>query len=201
MDSEWKPMMGRALTGEPAATLADLWSIQSDLTFVAACCDEMITRKAAAGDQQPGGPIDRALWEAAAVAYARCFGKGKGYLIKGRARLRLPQELIDELDGTEIHRSVMDLRDKHIAHRVSDAEQAKVVAALSPPPARAVAGILVFGARLIGKSPEHISDLRHLTESLLQVVGEDMATIQHDLLSWAQSQDLDDVYAGAAPLE
>jgi hypothetical protein len=182
-----------------AATAADLWSIQQDLRFVIACCEEMIDR--GGPDESSPSPIDRALWEAATIAYARSFGGGKGYLMKGRTRLRLPLRLVEELQRTQLHQQVMEVRDQHIAHRVNDAEQARVLAVLAPPPSpKAVAGVIVWGARLVGEAPEHAQELRDLTAGLLEVVSDDLSSAQQRLLEWAKQQDLDDAYSRAKPM-
>jgi hypothetical protein len=193
------PMLALPMSGDVAATAADLWSIQQDLAFVVSCCDEMLAR--GGPDDATPGPIDRALWEAATIAYARSFGSGRGYLVKGRARLKLPLDLVEELQGAQLHQQVMETRDQHIAHRVNDAEQARVLAVLAAPPApKAVEGVIVWGARLVGQSPEHARELRDLATALVKVVSEDLTALQQQLIEWAKQQNLDDAYSRAKPM-
>lgn len=95
----------------------------------------------------------------------------------------------------------METRDQHIAHRVSGAEQAVVVVLLAGPPRpRSVEGVNVWGARLVGKNGEHVQALRQLAVSLLQVVTDDLQSLQQDLIDWAKQQDLDEAYRRAKPM-
>src|ERR1700724_1884353 len=61
-----------------AQILADQASIIQDLQFVMECCKRLLTELAKPeGDRD--AVVPQALWSAALVAYARCFGKDKRF--------------------------------------------------------------------------------------------------------------------------
>lgn len=112
------------LSGPAARRYADLVSISRDLSFVVACCQELLAlmedEKAARSPAQ--AVFAEALWTAGLVAYCRCFATGK--------REGLDEGIFDELQGQprEVHTWMRQMRDKHVAHSVSPFEQYGVVA-------------------------------------------------------------------------
>lgn len=148
-DEGWAVPQVRVHT-RAAGQLADLISVQTDFEFVLECCEELQQRDSV----EPGedGCVDvivTALWHALAVGYRRSFTTGRSFGPPGASRLRLPDEWIDELDGRELHTWLLALADKHIAHRVSDAEQSHIQVLLNPIEPASVIGILPVNLRLV----------------------------------------------------
>lgn len=112
-----------------ANPLGDLQSLINDLEFVADACDELQTRV-------PTMTSRRALWEAAVIAYGRCFSSGGSAVVAKQSRTRIPDELLATLSEADqaCHRDIVQLRNQHIGHRV-DLRMHKVVVfvTLSPP--------------------------------------------------------------------
>lgn len=102
-----------------AAHLAALVGVKDDLEQVLNYCGELEKQILANYHSYYAW---EALAYAAAVAYARCFGKG--------VRPPLPKVLIEEAPAEvrETHEFIMDLRNKHIAHSVNVFEENRVVA-------------------------------------------------------------------------
>src|SRR5256886_16775078 len=71
-------MLTVALDLPSARTLADQASIIGDLQFVMECCKRLLT-ELARPEEDRDAVVPQALWSAALVAYARCFGKGKRF--------------------------------------------------------------------------------------------------------------------------
>src|SRR5215469_16599490 len=69
-------MLTVPLEMESARVLADQAAIIADLQFVMDCCKRLLTELDKPEDQRDP-VVPHALWSAALVAYARCFGKNK----------------------------------------------------------------------------------------------------------------------------
>src|SRR5580700_9905696 len=73
-----KPVLTVPLDLPSAQLLADQAAIIQDLQFVMECCKRLLTEL-----DKPeivrDSVVPQALWSAALVAYARCFGKGKRF--------------------------------------------------------------------------------------------------------------------------
>jgi len=125
-----------------ARQLADLVGIILDLDFV----QQSLDRLAKLGDPPADSVIAQALWGSALVAYARCFTGGK--------RAELKWSLFDDSPSgaREVHRFMMDMRDKHVAHAVNPFDQVHVGAVLSPPGSanRDVLGTVMLRTQLVG---------------------------------------------------
>ena len=112
------------LSGPAARRYADLVSISRDLSFVVACCEQLLAlmedEEAARSPSQ--AVFAQALWTAGLVAYCRCVATGK--------REGLDETIFDELPGEprRVHTWMQQMRDKHVAHSVSPFEQYGVVA-------------------------------------------------------------------------
>src|ERR1700674_2279926 len=72
------PMLTVALDMPSAQILADQASIIQDLQFVMECCKRLLT-ELAKPEEDRDAVVPQALWSAALIAYARCFGKGKQF--------------------------------------------------------------------------------------------------------------------------
>jgi len=110
---ERMPANQRRLTNRNAKTLASYYLLRADLQFSEQCLREIGAQSSAA--------IRRALFNAAAVAYGRCFNSGS-------QRTRLDHKDVYKLggDARRFHDSFTRIRNQHIAHSASDFEQCYV---------------------------------------------------------------------------
>jgi hypothetical protein len=110
-------------TTEEAKKLADLISVFDDLDFVVGSCERL---RSLDGDASADQIVVRALWNAALVAYARCWATG--------VRTGISTDVFEELEGDPygLHEYLKNLRDKHIAHSVNPFEDVAIGLALSP---------------------------------------------------------------------
>src|ERR1700724_877745 len=138
------PTLTVALDVPSAQILADQASIIQDLQFVMECCKRLLI-ELAKPEQDRDAVVPQALWSAALIAYARCFGKGKQFGLATDDVRTLP------LQGEVIkyHKWVIQERNKLAVHPANPFDTAKVVAALSPPgqTARRGQGIAILSAR------------------------------------------------------
>ena len=107
---------------ESTAEVRDLASLRRDLETAKAFTEALIERGWL--DQTDSRHPDSALWIAAVTLYGRAFGAGV------RHAARLSTDGLDE-SGNEAHQFLLDLRNKHIAHSVSELEQTRVHAYLT----------------------------------------------------------------------
>lgn len=182
------------LEGPLPGRVADLWSIEQDLRFVADCCAKWLELQTAQVDVSL---VERALWEAATIAYGRCFHQGRGNLESQRPRYRIPDDVIDQLDARTTHEAVMADRNQHIAHRISDHEQVKVTGYLAPPPApRQLVGVGAWGAILVSRETPDVEKLMVLAVQLGAGVAAERERLQHRIVELAPDH-LDKFYEDA----
>ena len=135
------PTLTVALDVPSAQILADQASIIQDLQFVMECCKRLLT-ELAKPEEDRDAVVPQALWSAALVAYARCFGKGKRFGLATEDVRTLP------LQGEvmKYHKWVIEERNKLAVHPANPFEAAKVGAALSLPgqAERRVEGIAIL---------------------------------------------------------
>ena len=109
--------------------------------FVMDCCKRLLT-ELAIPEEHRDAVVPQALWSAALVAYARCFGKGKRFGLATEDVRTLP------LQGEvmKYHKWVIEERNKLTVHPANPFEATKVGAGLSLPERaeRRVAGIAVL---------------------------------------------------------
>src|SRR5271169_6805255 len=106
-----------ALDVPSAHVLADQASIIQDLQLVMDCCKRLLTELAKPEeDRDPLIPL--ALWSSAVLAYGRCFGKGKRFVLSAEDVRNLP------LQGEvmKFHKWVIEERDKFAAHAPNPSE-------------------------------------------------------------------------------
>jgi hypothetical protein len=114
-------MVQLRVTGKLGSLIESLGSQLSDAAFVV----DALTRRAAQEDDADGTAAF-AFWSAALVAYGRIFTTGR--------RDRLDDSFLQETPYEEAHRRLLDLRNRHIAHRVfadAQGEQVLVIALLT----------------------------------------------------------------------
>lgn len=115
----------------------------------------------------------------------------------------MPDEIIDALDedSRRAHDAVLDRANTHIAHRVSDAEQGRVILMLNNPAlGPAVAGISWATARYVGPSGEDAQlDAENATR-IADSIGAFLNEVQTLILEEMKEHDLGAIYAAARPM-
>lgn len=142
-----------------AFLLADLYSLIEDLKRCLELC-----RRLDAQDLDP--LVSSAAWEAAVMAYARCFKNGVSARGKGQRR-RIPAEVLQARTPVlvQAHQKIIKQhRDEHIAHRVGG-DEGVVVQALREEATGPVVGLHIWGIRMM--RPENPRELGSLAEDLL----------------------------------
>ncbi|MDP9419566.1 MAG: hypothetical protein M3P53_05380 [Actinomycetota bacterium] len=202
-EPEGIPFLGVPLAGPVPGALADVWSILEDLKYVTSACRRIMALPTEPPERSGDDLLQRALWESAVIAYGRCFTGGKGYLRPGAPRTKVPEDFLDALDEDErrIHTEVLEERNQQVGHRVGLQEQATVILILNPPPGeRAVAGVAVFGVRLLARTGDDLALLERVTTKLGErLTGEYQALQQALMVEGAQR--LDEWYTKAAPMD
>lgn len=177
-----------ALDLPSAQVLADQASIIGDLQFVMACCKRLLSELVTPeGERDPVVP--QALWSAALVAYARCFGKGK--------RFGLTAEDIETLplrgEVLKYHKWVIAERNRLTTHSANPFEAAKVGAALAPAgqAARQVRGVAIFTTSHVLVDDAGVRQLGGLASELAKQTAEKAQHQQDVVLEDAQQLDMD----------
>jgi hypothetical protein len=192
------PMYGAALSGETPSLIADLRSIENDLRYAA-----RLFERIARTDADDDADLRQALYDAGAVAYRRGFTSGRSLVTKGRSRTKVPNEILDSLDPQfrHAHEAVLERANTHIAHRVSDAEQGRVVLLLNNPSlGREVQGVMYVFARFVGPTSEDALRAAEVAKLLANSVTAFVESVEAELLESAKDRDLQKLYASAAPM-
>lgn len=195
----WVPVYGLPLSGPGPSKMADLNSAVVDLEFAARMFSLVATTNAEANPDER-----RAFYDAACMAYRRCFASGRSLVTRGAARAKVPLEIVESLTESRraAHDHVLHMANEHIAHRVADAEQGKVLLLLDNPSlGKAVQGVFFLHLRFAGPTPTDARDAAATAQLLAECVGEFAAGVQQRLLAEAQSGDLEAFYAAASPLD
>ena len=184
-------MLTVALDVPSAQILADQASIIADLQFVMECCKRLLT-ELAKPEEDRDAVVPQALWSAALVAYARCFGKGKRFGLATEDVRTLP------LQGEvmKYHKWVIGERDKLTVHPANPFEAAKVGAALSPPgqAQRRVEGIAILSTSHVLVDDTGVRQLGGLASELAKQTAEKAQGQQDSVLADAQQLNIDSLY-------
>lgn len=187
--------------GDLPSQLADLRSLQSDFTNARNCAGAYLNAdKLHGGDEASMKVVREALWRSAVISYRRGFTTGKAHLKSQGKRLKVPEHWKELLspEQLEAHTQVLDLANRHIAHRASDREHMKVSAMLFPPPMpRAVAGIIVLSLDLAQPVPDLVERLGQLCTILLKILNDRSEELGNIFRKHVESQDLDNLYENA----
>jgi hypothetical protein len=179
------------LDGPSAQLLADQAAIIQDLQFVMECCKKLLT-ELAKPEVTRDAVIPNALWSAALVAYARCFGQGKRFGLTTEDVRTLP------LQGEvmKYHQWVLAERDKLTRHASNPFEAAKIGAALSPPDRhqRRVEGIAILATSHVLVDDTGVRQLGALASELARQTAEKAQKQQDTVLADAQQLSLDRLY-------
>lgn len=190
------PMLTVALDVPSAQILADQASIIQDLQFVMECCKRLLT-ELAKPEEDRDAVVPQALWSAALIAYARCFGKGKRF---GLATEDV-RTLVLQGEVMKYHKWVIRERDKLTVHPADPFEAAKVGVALAPSgqPERRVKGIAVLSTSHVLVDATGVRQLGGLASELAKQTAEKAQVQQDSVLADAQELNIDSLY-GLPPL-
>jgi hypothetical protein len=184
-------MLTVALDVPSAQILADQASIIRDLQFVMDCCKRLLT-ELAKPEEERDPVVPQALWSAALVAYARCFGKGKRYGLSAEDVRNLP------LQGEvmKYHKWVIGERDKLATHPANPFTATKVGAALSPPDRaeRRVEGIVILSTSHVLVDDTGVRQLGGLASELAKQTAGKAQAQQDFVLADAQQLNRDNLY-------
>lgn len=151
-----------------AQQAADLLAIQRDLAFVWESLDMV--------QDLPNDwrdftlVVTRALWTAALITYARCFGKG------GKRTKLTEDDVLRTPNGEQslrFHRDMIKIRDKHVAHSVNGMETIKIgamVGRLRPTDDEDVTGMAAVYGIETAVDNETMAKLADLANELLNTV-------------------------------
>jgi hypothetical protein len=184
-------MLTVALDVASAQILADQASIIQDLQFVMDCCKRLLT-ELTKPDEERDPIVPQALWSAALVAYARCFGQGKRFGLSTEDVRSLP------LQGEvmKYHKWVIGERDKLTRHPANPFDATKVGAALSPPDRaeRRVEGIVILSTSRILVDDTGVRQLGGLASELAKQTAGKAQAQQDFALADAQQLNRDSLY-------
>lgn len=177
---------------DSARILADQAAIIQDLQFVMDCCKRLLDDLAKPDDQREP-VVPQALWSAALVAYARCFGKNKKFGLTTQDVHDLP------LHGAvmEYHQWVVKERARLTSHPANPFDVATVGAALSPPgdANRRIEGIAVLSTSHVLVDDIGVRQLGGLASELAKSTAAKAQTQQDEVLADARKLGLDTLYA------
>jgi hypothetical protein len=184
-------MLTVPLDTESARVLADQAAIIQDLHFVMDCCRRLLDELGKPDDQRDP-VVPQALWSAALVAYARCFGKSK------RSGLTI-QDVHDlPLHGAvmKYHQWVMKERGKLTSHAANPFDVATVGAALAAPDSgnRRIEGIAVLSTSHVLVDDIGVRQLGGLASELAKKTAEKAQAQQDTVLVDARQLGLDALY-------
>jgi hypothetical protein len=185
------PLPTVAIDIASAQVLADYASILQDLQFVMECCKRLLTELAAPEDDRDP-VVPQALWSAALVAYARCFGTGRRFgLAADQSALQRQGEVM------KYHQWLTDERKRNIAHSSRPFEAARVGAVLSQPGAakRRVQGIAVLSISHVLVDETGVRQLGGLAAELAKQTAGKAQEQQDVVLADVQRLDIDRLYA------
>ena len=197
----WEPIQV-FFEGDLPSQLADLRSLEADFKFARNCAAAFVNAdKLRGGDEESMKVVRQALWSSAAISCRRGFTTGKAHLLPQGKRLKVPdhwKELLSP-EQLEAHDQVLDIANRHIAHRVDKREHMNVAALLTPPPMpRAIAGIAVLSVTRSVPQPDLVVRLGQLCTILLKILHDRFERLGDAFREHVKSQDLDSLYETAS---
>jgi alanyl-tRNA synthetase len=180
------------LNMESARVLAGQAAIIQDLQFVMDCCKRLLA-ELARPEAERDAVVPQALWSAALVAYARCFGKNKRSGLTTQDVHDLP------LHGAvmQYHQWVIKERAKLTNHPANPFDLATVGAALAPPGDgnRRIEGIAILSTSHVLVDDIGVRQLGGLASELAKRTAGKAQTQQDTVLADARKLPLDTLYA------
>lgn len=194
------PQIG--LSGPAAATIADLVSLSRDIQFAHDCALTYANNSENRGQHSADDQfLMQAVWSAGAISYRRAFASGKGHLVKQGGRLKFKDGWTDELEAgmAEAHERLLELANKHIAHRVGDHEGVVVTAVFDPESeAPKVVGIGQMLVHMVGPTPEFAHSVVALCGVVSGAIERELKRVTDAAMAALnQSNDLEEMYAAA----
>ena len=167
---------------EEANVLASYTGYFQDLTFA---CDAF--KNLLENLDKHEQVLQRSLWSAALIAYARCFSHGR--------RIQLTAEIYKGLEGDPLgcHQLIMGMRNKHIAHSVNPFEDISVGAIVVD---KQVEGIAAIAVSHILADKLGIENLYRLTCVAREFVAEKCRVLQQQCLDAAKKMPIEEVRVG-----
>ncbi len=155
------------------------------------CCKRLLT-ELAKPEEDRDPVVPQALWSAALVAYARCFGKGKRFGLSAEDVRSLP--LRGEV--MKYHKWVIEERDKLTIHPADPFVATKVGAALSSPDLeeRRVEGIVILATSHVLVDDTGVRQLGGLASELAKQTAKKAQAQQDFVLADAQQLNKDSLY-------
>lgn len=181
-----------ALKSDKATEMADYHAITQDLGFVMQCCTKLL---GLLEEPKQDGPLIRALYTAALVAYVRCFSTGV-------RSSKVNPEIFASIEGAlQRHQSIKDMRDKHIAHSVNAFEDTSIGAMLSNPTTgqKMVVGTIVLTGSRVSDSAEGIKQIGSLAKIAFESAKARFDALQIEVLAEARALNIDELYARPTP--
>jgi hypothetical protein len=178
------PMVQLRITGDHGALIESLSSQVSDAQFV----EQALAKIEEATEEQA---TLFAYWSDALVAYGRLFMTGR--------RERLDDSFVRSSEHAETHEIWMELRNRHVAHRVSDAEQVRALAlltALELEP-KSVEGVGHFAMKMIGRGDDDLVRDKALASFVRQHLEGELQNATQRALEELQSRPVEELYRRA----
>jgi hypothetical protein len=176
---------------ESARVLADQAAVIQDLQFVMDCCRQLLS-ELAKPEEERDRVVPQALWSAALVAYARCFGKNKRSGLTTQDVHDLP------LHGAvmEYHRWVIKERGRLTSHPANPFDAARVGAVLAPPGGanRRLEGITILATSHVLVDDIGVRQLGGLASELAKQTAERAQPQQDAVLADARKLGIDALY-------
>ncbi|MBF6335206.1 hypothetical protein IU450_04835 [Nocardia abscessus] len=173
--------------------------ILEDMKFVAEAFDQLAELTREDGDDEPW--VHRqALFSAAVIAYARCFGSGVRGKLEVSALDQLPQS--EPGAARKMHKFVCDMRDKHVAHSVSPFEAVMVGGLFhaeegQTDPSAAVGWLTIRGLPL---GVELALGLRDLARCWVNYLDVQIKLVQEKVMASLKNED-PEVFAKRPPIQ
>lgn len=190
------PPLTVALDTPSARVLADQASVIQDLQFVMDCCKRLLA-ELGKPEGERDGVVPQALWSAALVAYARCFGTGRpsGLTVEDVQNLPLQGAV------TKFHEWVIEERERFTAFPADPFTESKIGAALSQAGQRErrVEGIAVFSTSHVLIDATGVQQLGGLASELARQTAVRARKQEDTVLADAQQLDIASLYE-APPL-
>ena len=171
-----------SLTAAEASTYRELRILRGDLDFTISVLTGLLDEWDPGGfetdTRDVGRDIHRARWNAALVAYARTFLSGVGQ--------RLDPAIFD-VDAADLHAYFMRLRNRHVAHSVSEFEQTGVVIGLAGDDPPTVVGLLDYLSTEQSPGKTRAEELLTLAQLARKALDERLEAERERLLAYARS--------------
>lgn len=152
------------IEGETPEKLLDILSLENDFQAAKVKCQLFLEVQ----DTPDNDQLRQALWESLVVTYGRAFIGGKGH--SGQTRYRLPPDFLEAMTKEQraIHEELLDVRNRHVAHRVDNRQVGLVYLWVTKDRTRA--GPFAKLAEYAHPTPEHVREILALLDVWIGVL-------------------------------